>query len=207
MIRTASAGDHPPSALVRYDAAVRALAEAKSVDEVKDLRDKAEAMRAYARQAKNKDLEADAAEIRIRAERRLGELIAEMRDVTPIARPVPPKPPAPPSAQITGPAETIDPDTGEITIDAVAEGLDADTADVIDDGMVDDTTFFERLEDALAVVSDLATVEEVWTDFDPLARFDGKVNGEINQSIALAIRKNAEKRSGSAKCSSRARLS
>jgi hypothetical protein len=44
-------------------------------DEAKDIRDKAEAMRAYARQAKNKDLEVDAAEIRIRAERRLGELI------------------------------------------------------------------------------------------------------------------------------------
>jgi hypothetical protein len=37
------------------------------------LRDKAEAMRAYARQAINKQLEMDAAEIRMRAGRRLGE--------------------------------------------------------------------------------------------------------------------------------------
>ncbi len=65
------------ASLVRYDAACRALAEAKSVDEVKDLRDKAEAMRAYGRQAKNKQLEIDASEIRFRAERRIGELIAE----------------------------------------------------------------------------------------------------------------------------------
>ena len=65
--------------LIKYDAACRALSEAKTTDEVKDIRDRAEAMRAYARQAKNKDLETDAAEIRIRAERRLGELIAAQK--------------------------------------------------------------------------------------------------------------------------------
>jgi hypothetical protein len=53
--------------LVKYDAVCKAIAAAKSIDEVKGIRNKAEAIRAYARQAKNKSLEVDAAEIRMRA--------------------------------------------------------------------------------------------------------------------------------------------
>mgnify|MGYP002132418700 CR=1 FL=1 len=71
---------HDSAPLMRYDAACRAVAEAKSIDEVKDFRDKAEAMRAYAKQAKNKQLEIDASEIRFRAERRIGELMAAQRE-------------------------------------------------------------------------------------------------------------------------------
>ena len=65
------------TALTQYSTACRALAAARSIDEVKNIRNKAEALRAYALQAKNRELEIDAAEIRIRAERRLGELQAE----------------------------------------------------------------------------------------------------------------------------------
>jgi hydroxypyruvate isomerase len=44
------------ASMARYEEACRAVAAAASVDEAKDFRDKSEAMRAYARQAKNKQL-------------------------------------------------------------------------------------------------------------------------------------------------------
>lgn len=68
------------SGMVKYEAACRAVSEAKSIDEVKEFRNQAEAMRAYAKQAENKQLETDAAEIRIRATRRIGELMSSQRE-------------------------------------------------------------------------------------------------------------------------------
>lgn len=103
---------HAP--LVHYNAACVALAAAKSTDEVKDWRDKAEAMRAYAHQSKNRQLEIDAAEIRIRAERRLGQLIAEQKETVGLATG---GKPYQSTGSDTAPVETRAPTLAEIGVD------------------------------------------------------------------------------------------
>jgi hypothetical protein len=54
------------------------LAAASRIDEVKAIKDKAIALELYGRQAKDKDIENWAAEIKLRANRRLGEISAAL---------------------------------------------------------------------------------------------------------------------------------
>ena len=72
-----SGADAKPFPLVRYDAMGRAIAAAYEVDEVKDVRDQTLAVEGYSRQAKNIEAERRACEVRLRAERKAGELLRE----------------------------------------------------------------------------------------------------------------------------------
>jgi N6-adenosine-specific RNA methylase IME4 len=68
------------TAVLKYDAALQAIAEAKTVDEVTDWIDKAAAVREYGRRIKDRRMELDAIEIRVIAKRRRGELLAAMKE-------------------------------------------------------------------------------------------------------------------------------
>jgi hypothetical protein len=68
-----------PTPLLRIEEARRLLAECVRVDEVKDIRDKAQAIAAYYRERDaSLEMQNDAAEVRLRAERRLGDLLKAM---------------------------------------------------------------------------------------------------------------------------------
>ena len=95
--------------LVHYEAARRELQMASTVDEVKEIHDRLEAMRLYHKQRKDLSLEQQAAEIRIRATRRLGELIIEAKAAGAIhtGRPVPePEPNGPSPGPLEEPASS-----------------------------------------------------------------------------------------------------
>jgi phage recombination protein Bet len=115
--------------------------------------------------------------------------------------PVPPKPPVPPTAT-TSKSEVVDAETGEIvdaevvTEDPVSEGIDADppTEQADAPAEFDATAYFEELETSLGAETTIEGIEERWTEFDPMAQFEGD---ETNQAIAIAIKKRALKRVGS----------
>lgn len=66
--------------LATIDAAAKALAKARSLDELKRVRDKAEAVRTYARSARvGLEIQNQAAELKLRAERKAGQLLSGLR--------------------------------------------------------------------------------------------------------------------------------
>jgi N6-adenosine-specific RNA methylase IME4 len=71
----------PAAPLLRVEEARRILAECRDIDEAKAIRDTAEAVRIYTRQRDaSREAQNDAGEIKLRAERRLGQLLKEQKD-------------------------------------------------------------------------------------------------------------------------------
>lgn len=79
------------SSLALYDAMCKAIEAAHRVDEVKSIHDKALAMEFYAKQAKNTENERKACDVRLRAERKAGQLLKVMAKSKERARPGKPK--------------------------------------------------------------------------------------------------------------------
>jgi hypothetical protein len=67
------------SSLVKYEAARYAIQQAVSIDDVKNIRDKAAALCEYARQANDTTLLDLVSALKIGAERKIGELLAALR--------------------------------------------------------------------------------------------------------------------------------
>lgn len=65
--------------MVIYDRMVTAIAECHRVDELKEIHNKALALQLYAKQAKNVEAERRATEVRLRAERRVGMLLLDLK--------------------------------------------------------------------------------------------------------------------------------
>ena len=78
--RTIDTDQAPRKSVTIYNTALLALAEANHVDETKDILDKAIALGEYAKHAKDPELLKYATSIRLCAERRAGEILAEMAE-------------------------------------------------------------------------------------------------------------------------------
>ena len=67
-----------PTGIVPYDTMCRAIAECTRIDHVQEIKSKARAMEVYAHQIQNTEAERGCVIVRLRAERRMGQLLKEM---------------------------------------------------------------------------------------------------------------------------------
>ncbi len=80
------AEEEPAAELVRWNAAKQALLEARSIDEIAPIRNRMRAAELYARQARDREMERSALDIRLRAERRMGEVLIEIKAAGELSR-------------------------------------------------------------------------------------------------------------------------
>jgi len=79
MLNNSESNSQASSYLAKWDNARQIIAEIHTVDEIKQVRDKAEALRLYAKKAgETLEVQNDLAEIKLRSERRAGELLQEI---------------------------------------------------------------------------------------------------------------------------------
>jgi N6-adenosine-specific RNA methylase IME4 len=95
-----------PRDLALMTRAHRAIAEAKTIDEIRELRDKAAAVKAYAKKVKlGQQIVIEASSVKIHAERKLGEMLREMKLAN-----------SAPGNQYTGPQQTVSHDPDRVTL-------------------------------------------------------------------------------------------
>lgn len=110
--------------------------------------------------------------------------------------PTPPTPPRPPDPPMAKQAATIDVTARDVIDDAeIVRETGEDTA-AITDSEFNATDFFEQMETSFAAETTVEGVEERFVEFDPLATFEGD---DVNQGIALAIKRRALHRIGQGK--------
>lgn len=102
------------------------------------------------------------------------------RPSTAAETPAPPPRPAVPTQAAAAMPEQRQPANVEPEI------VDAESEEIVDGGdSGSDFDFFDHLRDELSLASDLASLEEIWTQFDPMARFQ---NDQHSQKMCAGIK-------------------
>jgi hypothetical protein len=125
----------------------------------------------------------------------------DIKDVTPPKPPAPPKPTqeaqdeqeAPEKAK-TPPKPEAAPESRPEVEDAIVEDVSDEKADEApDDDSFDSIKYFEDLEERMGNAETLEDLEEIWTEADPMAVFEGNA---VDQGIAMSIKRRYTRRLG-----------